>query len=150
VGKRLANRGLAAPVGVTRLPAPSWPPGAVAFAIAPVPPSANDWHRVYQGILRLTPLAREYKASLASAVLVAELPLFPESVELAMTIRWYRSRYGGDVDKRGAVLIDALQGIAYVDDSQLADYRIVREDTDPERARMEIVLAPVLKRRSAA
>jgi Holliday junction resolvase RusA-like endonuclease len=62
---------------------------------------------------------------------------------LRVEIRWYRKQRSGDVDKRGAILLDALQGLAYTDDRQIADYRIVRDDSQPKQARMVVTIQPM-------
>jgi len=58
-----------------------------------------------------------------------------------VSVRWFRERKTGDVDKRGAVLLDALQGIAYDNDSQIRSYSIERfEDKDDPRMEVTIEL----------
>lgn len=109
----------------------------------PVPPSANDWHRaiVMQGSSRmiLTRKARVYAGVVQNAVLTQKCKRIPAPQEIDVEIVWYRARKAGDVDKRGAVLLDALQGIAYDNDSQIRSYFIVREE-DKANPRMEITI----------
>ena len=57
--------------------------------------------------------------------------------EVVVSIAWYRSRKAGDIDGRTKVLLDALQGIAYTNDRQVAELHITRHDGDHE-ARIEV------------
>jgi hypothetical protein len=110
-----------------------------ATLTVPVPPSANEWHRHVGGRVLLSSVARKYLKALP-----ALLPdVQPIDGPLKVEIRWFRARKAGDVDKRGAILLDALQGIAYGNDSQIADYRIVRDDSQPKAARMVVTITPV-------
>ena len=47
------------------------------------------------------------------------------------------------MDKRGGILLDALQGLAYANDSQIVDYRIVRDDSQPKSPRMVVTITPM-------
>lgn len=113
-----------------------------ATLTVPVPPSANRWHRQYRG-QRTPSLSPEAKAYLAD--LPNHLPpgLMPFDGDVVVDITWFRARKSGDVDKRGAILLDALQGFAWDDDKQVADYRIRRDDSQPGRARMVVVIRAV-------
>lgn len=103
-----------------------------------VPPSANDWHRVVRGRPILSREARLYTKAVELSALCQKVEKIPSPKQIVVSIRWYRARRAGDVDKRGAVLLDALQGIAYDNDSQIVKYQIERDDSDPKNARMEI------------
>ena len=116
----------------------------------PVPPSANRWHRRVGRATVLSKEAKLYTAALRVTVL-ADLsraatrvvcPVFP-SEPLRVEIHWFRARKAGDVDKRGAIMLDALQGLIYGDDGQIADYRIVRHDSQPGQARMVVTVTPI-------
>lgn len=116
----------------------------------PVPPSANRWHRKFRNRTVLSEEARAYTAILHATVTLAFSAGRPRIVApafrtetLRVEIRWYRKQRMGDVDKRGAILLDALQGLAYVDDKQIADYRIVRDDSQPKQARMVVTIQPM-------
>jgi Holliday junction resolvase RusA-like endonuclease len=123
----------------------SLPPRTATMTL-PVPPSANDWWRnvliwtgkgglVAQAKAFLAKLgvrveartliskeAREYKASVASAF----SGRVPMTGDVCVTIRWYREARRGDLDKRQGVLLDALQGVAYVNDGQVAQLHAYR------------------------
>jgi hypothetical protein len=105
----------------------------------PVPPSANEWHRHVGNRVLLSSVARKYVKALPAFV----PDMQPLTGTLKLEIRWYRARKAGDVDKRGAILLDALQGLAYANDSQIADYRIIRDDSQPKQARMVVTISEV-------
>jgi len=109
----------------------------------PVPPSANSWHRVVNGRLILSAAARKYTAGLKIVAACMRWPKIEAPAELAVSIVWYRARKSGDVDKRGAVLLDALQGVCFDNDAQIKRYSIERRDDDPTNPRMEIELVPL-------
>lgn len=110
-----------------------------ATLTVPVPPSANRWHRHVGQRVLLSSEARAYLKALP-----AHLPgLQPIDGPIRVDIRWVRERRSGDVDKRGAILLDALQGLAYHDDSQVADYRIWRDDSERESPRMVVTITPL-------
>jgi Holliday junction resolvase RusA-like endonuclease len=113
--------------------------GSAATLTVPVPPSANEWHRHVGRRVLLSAAARKYVKALP-----AHLPaLQPFTGPIRVEIRWYRARKAGDVDKRGGILLDALQGLAYANDSQIVDYRIVRDDSQPKQARMVVTITPI-------
>jgi len=105
----------------------------------PVCPSANDWHRVVNGRPILSKVAREYTEKATTLAQMQRCQKIASPRDIDVEIVWYRARKSGDVDKRGAVLLDALQGIAYDDDSQIRSYLIVREE-DKDDPRMEVTI----------
>jgi Holliday junction resolvase RusA-like endonuclease len=114
-------------------------PRVAATLTVPVPPSANEWHRHVGSRVLLSSAARKYVKGLAQHI--PDMPPFTGPIRVE--IRWYRARRAGDVDKRGGILLDALQGLAYANDSQIADYRIVRDDSQPKAARMVVTITPL-------
>ncbi len=108
-----------------------------------VPPSANRWHRVVNGRPILSREAREYTNAAELHAMSQRVTKIPAPTDIAVNITWYRARKSGDVDKRGAVLLDALQGIAFDNDSQIARYTIARDDSDPKQSRMEVTITPI-------
>lgn len=107
----------------------------------PVPPSANRWHRVVNGRPILSREAREYTKHVTLLALSQKVRKISAPTEIVVAIEWYRARKSGDVDKRGAVLLDALQGIAFDNDSQIKSYSIERNDSAPKDARMIITIS---------
>lgn len=115
----------------------------------PEPPSANRWWRMGRGKkgvshMHLSPDARQYKTALEMLIggqvrpidSKREWPLFPEPAEVKITVDWWRGPirvaggkglyYAGDLDKRLGILLDALQGLVYKADSQVAEIRARR------------------------
>jgi crossover junction endodeoxyribonuclease RusA len=94
----------------------------------PDPPSANRWWRMVvikgQGRMLISSEARKYKERVALLGGRQKLPDGP----VKLTIDWYRERRSGDLDKRIGVLLDALQGVLYDDDSQIVEITARRHD----------------------
>lgn len=109
-----------------------------------VPPSANEWHRVVNGRPILSAVARGYTRAVEVWAIAQRIERIGAPAEIDVEIVWYRARKSGDVDKRGAVLLDALQGICYDNDAQIRRYSIERRDDDPKNARMCVTLTPVV------
>ena len=111
----------------------------------PEPPSANRWWRKWQGRMVLSGEARKYKllvwgyameGRVKGRQLVWDCPLH-------VSLDWYRGRKSGDLDKRIGVVLDALQGIAYENDSQIVELTARRFD-DKDNPRLEVVVTPVI------
>lgn len=84
--------------------------------------------------------AREYKAYVASRKWTTTVGgIFPAPQRVAVRFVWYRSRRSGDLDKRIGVLLDALQGVLYDNDSQITEIHARRED-DRECPRVEVTI----------
>jgi Holliday junction resolvase RusA-like endonuclease len=97
--------------------------------VLPVPMSANKSHR--RGRFRqYTP--EQHRSDKAQAAVrfgsAAQL-----TGDVAVRIGWVRERKSGDTDNRKKTTLDILKGVAYADDKQVADARIVRFD-DPTMA----------------
>lgn len=115
----------------------------------PVPPSANAWHRVVNGRPILSAEARAYTGAVTLLALRQGARRIQAPTEIAVDIVWYRARKSGDVDKRGAIALDALQGVCFDNDSQIKRYSIERRDDDPKNPRMELTITPVALIRAA-
>lgn len=103
----------------------------------PYPPSVNRYWRMFRNRMVVSAEAKKYKAHagwvarqdglqapiegpvVLSAILRPKKPLRPSR---GRTVRCL------DIDNALKVAVDALNGVAYVDDSQLVDLRIVRGD----------------------
>lgn len=104
--------------------------------VLPEPPSANRYWRVFRNRAVKTDAARAY-CDRAVWLRMAGAP-FSESV--AVTIHWYRSRRSGDLDNRAKVVLDALQGVAFVRDSQVTELHMFRHDDKEKKGRVEVVV----------
>lgn len=63
-------------------------------------------------------------------------PAFPEG-DVVVVLQWWRAAKRGDLDGRIKVVLDALQGVAYTNDKQVAGLTMARGE-DPERPRLEV------------
>lgn len=107
----------------------------------PMPPSANKYWRNYRGRMVVSKLAKDYKEAagwLAKAAGVNE----PLTGELAVNIVVYRTERRGDLDNRLKVVLDALNGIAYTDDSQIVEIHAYRQEA-PKDGRIQIEIRRV-------
>lgn len=113
----------------------------------PYPPSVNSWWRFdRRGVAFTTTTARAYKNNAKLAAL-AQLGSWkrgahtPEHRDVEVTVHVYRPQQRGDLDNTLKVLLDALNGIAYVDDAQVVALHAFRHD-DKARPRVVVEIAP--------
>lgn len=101
----------------------------------PYPPTANLYWRVFRGRPVKSAKARDYQrtvALLAKSQLGTTKPL---EGDVSVVVSVYRPRKVGDLDNTLKVLLDALKGVVYVDDSQVAELVATRrDDKDNPRA----------------
>lgn len=109
-----------------------------AFTL-PVPPSANRWHRNVNGRMVTSAEARAYGQLAAAMAHSQGVRQIRRPATVAVMLVWYRSRKSGDLDKRVGICLDALQGIAYENDSQVVELVASRRD-DPSRPRLEVIV----------
>lgn len=104
----------------------------------PYPPSANTYWKPAPG-RGLVPSdeARRYKAAVEAVARAAGV--LPLTGPVRLTLWAYRPRRVGDLDNVRKVLLDALQGWAYLDDGQVSEDHGYRLD-DPKRPRVEVLL----------
>lgn len=102
----------------------------------PVPPSANDYWRVFRGHVVVSPEARRYKAGVRLRALTAGRQR-PLTGPLVVSLIVYRKAKRGDLDNFCKVLLDSLKGIAFEDDSQVVELHSRRED-DASNPRVEV------------
>lgn len=122
----------------------------------PLPPSANrNWKTVGGGggftlskrtgkISRvrqqtvLTQASRDYRDTVGTFLSV--LRIQPIAGPLILTARVYRQSKRRDLNNFGKILLDALQGHAYVSDNQIIEEHWYADDTDPRNPRVELVI----------
>ena len=83
--------------------------------------------------------AREYQENAATLAIMQRIPLIAKPTEVCVVVHWYREALRGDLDKRFSIMLDALQGIAYENDSQIGEIHAYR-DLDRENPRMEVIV----------
>jgi crossover junction endodeoxyribonuclease RusA len=138
--------GLEEPVKVEP-PKPIAPTGPVRLTL-PLPPSSNRYWRTVAYISKKTgkPIASTYVSDEAVKY-KAEVKnrlgnRNPFVSELAVRITVFRARRSGDLDNKIKVLLDALQGIAYVDDNQITELHAYRFE-DKGNPRVEVEITPL-------
>lgn len=95
----------------------------------PYPPTANLYWRVIRGRPVKSKAARDYQTKVALLARAALGPgVRPLTGELKVSVNVYRPRRLGDLDNTLKVLLDALRGIAYEDDSQIVHIEARRAD----------------------
>lgn len=100
-----------------------------------VPPSANKYYRHVDGRVLRSREANEYKQMVGWLCNTAGMTPIDGAVRL--TLRVYRKRKQGDTDNYLKVCLDALQGFAYNNDSQIVEIHAYRYD-DPSCPRVEV------------
>ena len=97
----------------------------------PTPPSANRYWRTTRAGRRpyLSEEAKAYKVAVRAVARSCGLP-GPFLGKVAVSFLWTRAIRSGDLDNRKKVLFDALQGIAYVNDSQIVEIHAWMRDRD--------------------
>lgn len=120
----------------------------------PVPPSANMYWRDRAVVRKgggkpfvqryLTKEAVDYKATVKVMAWNAgwRIPI-PRPTEVAVSLVWYRKARRGDLSNRLKVLEDALEGVAYENDSQIAQYDELRRVTDKDLVEDLVVISIV-------
>lgn len=90
----------------------------------PIPPSANRYWRNFNGRVVVSSEASDYKSQVGW--LCNQLSPFQGNVAVSVTV--YRARKAGDLDNYLKVLLDALKGILFPDDSAVVEIHSYRED----------------------
>ena len=99
-------------------------PVRVFHAQLDYPPSANRYWRVFRGMVVKSKEAREYQKSVALRFAGRK----PMRGNVIVSLNVFRPRKSGDLDNTVKVLLDALKKIAYVDDSQVVELHVWRND----------------------
>lgn len=114
----------------------------------PIPPSSNRYWRTVAYFCKKTGKpkaatfvsdeAKEYKRSVGLLTKIDH----PIVSQVAITLRVFRERRTGDLDNKIKVLLDALQGVAFVDDNQVVELHALRYE-DKHNPRVEIEITPL-------
>lgn len=108
--------------------------------VLPYPPSLNRLYRTVRGRPILSKEARQYRAAVQQQL--AGIGLKASSSHVALSIALYRPRRAGDADNTLKALLDALNGLLWVDDSQIVEIHLWRRD-DKARPRVELLVEEV-------
>lgn len=114
-------------------------PAAQSIVLA-LPPSANTYWRYGPNGVHVSQAAQDYKAGVKWKAL--HQGMAPMGGELALYVNVYRQRKAGDLDNFAKVLGDALNGVAWHDDSQVVELHMWRHD-DPKNPRVEVEIRRV-------
>lgn len=109
-----------------------------------VPPTANFWWRNLKGRTVKSREAREYQHYAYVTAFAAGYRPIRRPHEVVVTIVWHRPAARGDLDKRLGVLLDALQGVCYERDSQIAELHATRI-TGTTQPRVEVTIAELTR-----
>ena len=102
------------------------------------PPSGNRYWRHVGSRVLVSREARAYREK----VRLTNLRARPIPGDVLVVVRVYRPRRAGDLDNCLKVTLDALRGVAFVDDSQVVELRASRHD-DKVRPRVEVEVSAV-------
>jgi Holliday junction resolvase RusA-like endonuclease len=104
----------------------------------PIPPSTNSFWRVGRnGRVYTTDEARAYKETVGYLCLAQRTK--PYAGNVAVTLRVFRKRKSGDADNFCKVLLDSLQGHAYINDKQVIEVHVYLGD-DKDNPRVETTI----------
>jgi len=110
--------------------------------ILPYPPSGNRYWRVFRGRPVVSAEAKAYKLR----VRLENLRVKPMPGSLVLKrFHAYRPQKRGDLDNLFKVALDALNGIAWVDDKQLRRFEDVELFDDKENPRIELIVEPYIQ-----
>ena len=101
--------------------------------VLPEPPSINRYWRNFRGRMVISADGRAYKLRVWAENRGQKALEGP----LSVSIRWYRGRRSGDLDNRAKVTLDALLGVAYLDDKQIVELHMWRHE-DKASPRVEV------------
>lgn len=104
----------------------------------PYPPPLNHYY-YHRGVKRvLSEKGRAYKVDTLVRAKSQGATVFQG--ELAVSITLFRKARRGDIDGPLKCLLDSLQGIAYVNDSQISELHVLRLE-DPANPRVRVTVA---------
>ena len=110
--------------------------------VLPVPPSWNQTYRTGRGRFYTPSSVLDYRRAVEVIGRLAKVKEFPREVEVCVSVWWYRKRQAGDLDKRNCTILDALQGVWYVNDAQVAEQHLYRL-TDKLNPRLEVEVTAI-------
>jgi Holliday junction resolvase RusA-like endonuclease len=116
---------------------------AAQSIVLPLPPSANQNWRNYNGRTVLSDEVCNYRA--AVKLLANAAGVFPFDGDVAVYVHVYRARKIGDLDNlAGKTLLDALNGVMFHDDDQVVELHSFRRD-DKANPRVEVEVRKAIR-----
>ena len=119
------------------------------FVIPAIPPSVNHYWKAKGKRRFLTKKAREWK-ELVRSIIKSKFPdhkLFTQrlTVKVTLCVRFRR----GDIDNRLKAILDAFNGLVWVDDKQVDFLSIERRIEASEKTIVEVVECPIERKRKS-
>lgn len=105
----------------------------------PFPPSGNRYWRIWRGRAVASPEAVAYKETVRLLCLTRGMKLIEGDVHVHLWL--YRRARRGDLDNSLKVLLDALQGVAYQNDSAIREIHAVQFE-DAADPRVRVIVEP--------
>lgn len=103
----------------------------------PFPPTANLYWRVFRGRPVKSAEARAYQLRAKTIAISQRIRPIPDLVSLSVTL--FRPSRRLDLDNGLKIVIDAMNGIAWNDDSQIVEIHALRLD-DPSNPRILMLI----------
>lgn len=110
--------------------------------VLPFPPSLNRMYRTVNGRFLTSEVGRAYKEECGWSARIQGCT--PHTGLLTVTVYLYRPSRRGDADNYTKVLLDSLQGIAWLNDNQIEELHIYRR-LDPKNPRVELTIERCLE-----
>jgi Holliday junction resolvase RusA-like endonuclease len=117
--------------------------------VLPVPPSANRWWRRSGTHMYKSTEARDYQTYVNRLARSLGIRMIRRPSQVAFQVTWYRDKKMGDLDKRLGIVLDALQGVVYENDSQIVEILAKRIDAT-SNPRIEVTVYEVKQEKLAA
>lgn len=109
----------------------------------PYPPSVNAYLRYTSRGVYLTKQAKQYKTAVGWKLFAQGVRPIKKPEKVVLTVKAFRPRASGDLDNILKVLIDALNKVAFEDDSQVIELHCYRAD-DRLNSRVEVTVTQVV------
>ena len=106
----------------------------------PLPPSSNKYWRYNRGKVHVSEEAVDYRYTVKMLMRCSSPPPTILSGPVALELHVYRERRSGDLSNRIKIVEDSLQGVLYINDSQVIELRaFLHEDRHDPRIEVEVV-----------
>lgn len=92
----------------------------------PVPPASNRYWRLWRNRMVVSTEAKRYKERVWLLCKAAKVTMIREPV--VVSISWRRAKRQGDLDGRVKILLDAMQGTCFENDSQVVALHAYRSE----------------------
>ena len=107
--------------------------------VLPFPPLANRYWRKWRNRMVVSDEARAYRLSALVRAKTQGVRLIPKQTRVSVSLTFYRQARRGDLDGALKVLLDSLQGVAFENDSQIAELHALQLE-DPTNPRVHVTV----------